>query len=384
MRHLKILEFALAALARRRGKTLAIGAVFSLLVAVLASVLFLTGSLQRQARELLDQAPALVVQRTSMGRHDLIPREYAGRIAALPGVIQVTPRLWGYYFDSLTSSNYTVMAAQEGLPPLALLEGRLPRGPGECALGPGVAAARGVGPGEDLILIDSRNVGQVFEVVGVFRPASSLLTHDLVVLGAEDFVAFFGVPPGQATDLAVEVRNPLEVGTVARKIKQAAPDTRPLARSELQRTYEAAFHWRSGMVLAAFSAALLSFGILAWDRATGLSAEERQEIAVLKATGWDTADVLELKAWEGLAVSVASFLAGLALAYLHVFHGRAGLLRPLLVGWSVLFPPLKPTPFVDVYQVASLALLTVVPYLIATVVPSWRAASADPETFLRG
>ena len=41
------------------------------------------------------------------------------------------------------------------------------------------------------------------------------------------------------------------------------------------------------------------------------------------------------------------------------------------------------TPFIDPYQVAVLFFLTVVPYTVATIVPSWRAAIIDPDSVMR-
>ena len=67
----------------------------------------------------------MVVQRLVAGRHDLIPVARAAEIAALRGVRQVVPRLWGYYFDPLSGANFTVMAADDGsLPPGATRIGR--------------------------------------------------------------------------------------------------------------------------------------------------------------------------------------------------------------------------------------------------------------------
>jgi ABC-type lipoprotein release transport system permease subunit len=237
--------------------------------------------------------------------------------------------------------------------------------------------------GDDIFLIDSRNTGQSFEVVGVFRHPSNLLTNDVVTLTVEDVIDFFGLPPDHATDLAVEVFNDNEVGTVAAKIKQVFPEARPIARSELRRTYDALFSWRSGMMLTIFTAAIVAFAILAWDKATGISAAEKLEIGILKAVGWDTSDVLELKFWEGLVISVTAFLVGVLAALVHVFFFGAPILARVMKGWSVVFPEFRVSPHVSLYQIFLLAFLTVVPYVFSTVIPSWKAAITDPETVTR-
>jgi hypothetical protein len=384
LRHLKILEFALATMVRHWGRNLAVLVVYTLVIAILASVLFLTRGLREEAGRLLGSTPELVVQRVIAGRHDLIPRDYGEILAGIPGVGRATPRLWGYYYDALSGSNYTLMGlAPETVPLLDQLDGSLPANPGECALGVGVAAARRTGPGGDLILVDSRNLGVSFEVTGVFSAASAFLTNDLVILPEADLREFFAIPEGLATDFEVSVFNPQEVTTVAAKIKQLLPDTRPITRSEIQRTYDAVFSWRSGMLLTVFSSALLAFCILAWDKATGISAEEKREIGILKAVGWDTAEVLALKFWEGLALSLLALLLGLILAWVHVFWLGAGLLTPVLKGWSLLFPPFAVTPYFDLYELSVIAFLTMTPYVASTVVPSWKAAIADPEAMMR-
>jgi ABC-type lipoprotein release transport system permease subunit len=127
----------------------------------------------------------------------------------------------------------------------------------------------------------------------------------------------------------------------------------------------------------------MAFAILAWDKATGLSAEERREIGILKGVGWETSDVLLMKSWEGLVVSLSAFLLGTLLAYGHVFFASASVFEPALKGWSVLYPSFRLRPSVSAYTVSVLFFLTVVPYTVATVVPSWRAASADPDAVMR-
>jgi ABC-type lipoprotein release transport system permease subunit len=223
----------------------------------------------------------------------------------------------------------------------------------------------------------------LLKVRGVSSADSELVSSDLVLLSEQDFHGLFQTPAGHVTDLVLKVRNARERAMVADKIQQLFPDTRTVLREDILRTYEAVFDWRGGMILVSLSGAMLAFIILSWDKATGLSAEERREIGILKAIGWETADVLLMKFWEGAVVSLSAFFLGTLLAYLHVFFSSAVLFEGALKGWSVLYPSFRLTPHVDLYLVATLFFLSVVPYTVATIVPSWQAATIDPDTVMR-
>ena len=233
IRHLKILEYALSSLGRRKLKNLAIISVYAFTIAILASVLFLTEALKSEARQVLVDAPALVVQKLVAGRHDLIPVAYGEAIRGLPGVGEVQPRIWGYYYDSINKTNYTLLGIEDSQEELELLDGRLPDKSGECAIGAGVSGAQIAGVGDDLLLIDAENMGRAFAITGVFRDDSSLWTNDLIVFNTLELRDFFMIPSGLATDMTVEVYNESEVLTVARKIKRLFPDTRPITRQEI-------------------------------------------------------------------------------------------------------------------------------------------------------
>lgn len=364
------LDFALQSLWRRKARNAALMVVYTLIVFLLASVAFFTESLKREAALLLQGSPEIVVQRVVAGRHELIPLAYAGRVKDIRGVGGVRERLWGYYYDDVSKANFTVVAA-EGTRPGAVF------------VGAGVARIRALGAGSKLSLKRWDGRHEPLTVAGLFASESELVTADLVLLAPPDFRRVFGVADGFATDLTLAVANPAEVATVASKIRDLLPDTRVTLRRDILRTYEAVFDWRSGMCLVVLVSALLSFAIFAWDKASGLSAEERREMGILKAVGWETSDVILLKFWEGASVTVSSFLAGCLLAYAHVFFTGAALFAPVLKGWSVLYPNFRLVPALDAYQAATLFFLTVVPYTAATVIPSWRAATIDPDAVMR-
>ena len=386
-KHLKILEFALSSLLRRKYKNLSIIFVFSTVTFVIASILFLTHSFKKEALSVLEGAPELIVQKVVAGRHALIPLQYMDKIKKMPGVGDVKPRYWGYYYDQLTGANYTIVGIDEGWTNQGnLLQGSplLPADRGFCAIGLGVSDRRFLQLGDDLFLQDTKGGLIHFRVKGIFTMKSQLLTNDLVLITKDDFVKLFQFPPDRATDLVVKVYNPSEVPNIASKIKSRLPDTRPITHDEILRTYSSLFNWRSGLMLTMFAGALLAFVILAWDKATGLSAEERQEIGILKAIGWETSDVLALKFWEGISISVVSYLTGIIAAYVHVFFFGASIFSPALKGWSVLFPEFRLVPYVDLYQCFVLFMVTVLPYTVSTIVPSWKAAITDPDSVMRG
>lgn len=367
-----LLDYSLAAMARRPGKPLGLLLVYSALVFVLASTLLFTQALRQEAALILAESPELIVQRLVAGRHDLVPAERLEAIGRIRGVGAHVGRLWGYHYDPAVEANYTLLVPRDD-----------PPARGEIRVGAGLARARGLGVGDYLSLRAASGEPFAFRVAALLDASTELVSSDLVLLDAEDFRRFFAIPADRYTDILVQVRNPREVRTVAEKISLAFPDSRPILREEILRTYDAVFGWRQGLVFLVLSGTLLAFIILAWDRASGLSAEERREIGLLKAIGWETDDVIRMKLWEGGVLSLAAFLIGYLLAYVHVFLFSGPLFAPILKGWAVLYPDFQPVPFVDGLQVATLFFVTVFPYMIATLVPIWRVAVMDPDQVMR-
>ncbi len=367
-----LLDYSLSSLARRPGKHLGLLLVYGLIVFLLASTLLFTQSLRQEAALVLAESPELIVQRLLAGRHDLVPASYLERLGQIRGVSESYGRLWGYFYDPAARANYTLMVPREA-----------PPAEGEVRLGAGVARTRGLGPGDYLSLRSARGEPFSLKIAALLDADTELVSSDLMLMNGNDFRRFFDFPADSFTDIVLRVRNPVEVRKVAEKISLALPDTRPILREEILRTYDAIFGWRQGLVFVLLTGALLAFVIFAWDRASGLSAEERREIGILKAIGWETGDVLRMKFWEGAALSLTAFLGGYLLAYVHVFHFSAALFAPVLKGWAVLYPDFSPVPFVDGLQVATLFFFTVFPYTVATIIPIWRAAVTDPDQVMR-
>jgi len=383
-----LLGYALGALGRRRSKAIALGGGLALVVALVGAVLFLTDALRADADRARAAVPDVVVQRLVGGRPALLGDGDAARIAGIDGVRTMRPRVWGYLFLPALQGNVTIVGSDPSLSDLrpALSDGRdAAPGAHEMIVGVTLARALGLVVGDELQLPPlSATPSPPLKLVGTFATDVDLYTADVILCGDDDARLVLGLPAGAITDLALTVANPAETRIVARTVLERLPGTRVIERDLLGRVYALAYGRRAGLVLAASIPALLALLILAWDRASGLGAEEKREIAVLKAVGWSTSDILWSKIFEALLVGGAATALGLVAAYVWVFPLGAPGLRPALVGFSVLYPEAPLTPMVDVTQLVALALAVVAPFVGLSIVPAWRAATLDPVEAMRG
>lgn len=366
------LDFTLSSLMRRKRKNGALLAVYTLVIFMVASVLFFTHAIRNEAESILQDAPEMIVQRTVAGRHDLVPLYYAEEIATIQGVRSVKPRLWGYYYHPASRSNYTIMVPDD-----------FPLEDGMIEVGQGVLRTWGTVKDDQLYLRTYDGEVLVLTIAGTIAASTELVSSDLILTSEPTFRKLTGISEGFATDLGVEIRNLNECSTIAQKIVARLPDSRPILKEEILRTYAALFDWRSGYIIVMLAGAVLAFFIFAWDKATGLSAEEKTEIGILKALGWDTSDILLMKFWEGTAISLTAFLLGVIGAYLHVFFASAPLFEHALKGWAVLYPKFNLSPTVNIYTLANLFFLTVLPYTLVTMIPSWKVSVTDPDMVMR-
>lgn len=372
-----LIDFTLSALMRRKGRNLILLAVYTVSIFVLGSVMLFSHSIRREAAQILQNSPEIIVQRLVMGRHDLVGQGYLDEVKNIRGVRHAEGRLWGYFYDQASQANYTLM-----VPPSRNKAHKLTAG--ETIIGQGVARARNAKQGGYLFLLSPAGKMFKLKVKSILEPASELVSTDLVLVSAEDFRRFYRLEAERGfTDLALTVRNSREISKIVEKASLKMPDARFITRRDILRTYESIFSWREGLLLALLGASIIAFAIFAFDKASGLSAEERREIGILKAVGWETSDVLAMKFWEGALISLAAFLSGVVLAYAHVYLFNAGLLAPVLKGWSVIYPQFTLSPHIDGLQVATLAFFTIVPFSAATIIPIWKAAVTDPDMVMR-
>jgi ABC-type lipoprotein release transport system permease subunit len=372
-------------------------------VAVLVAVLlpYLVGMGLAQGLEAEAEASALsgadlYVTGSRFGRPAPLPLDAVARVARLDGVTAVVPRLVG----AVVLGKDRVPAVLVGLPPdrfpawADCVEGELPRAdhPNELVLGTTLARRLRLRVGSVLPPFYHNDRGErLSRVVGLFRADAPPWQAHLILASFDTAAAVFD-QPGLATDLLVWCRpgsrEALGRG-IAQQLAFPGPEgegaVRPqvTARGDLLALLPRGVLHRQGIFTLHFALMFVA-AILVLLVTAGLGlAERRREIGILKATGWQTDEVLLRGLAESLALAAAAACLALLLAWLWLRLGNGYGIAGLFLDGADDSPDfvvpfrLTPTPLLLAF------VLSFVIVLGGTLWSAWRAATAAPREALR-
>ena len=123
--------------------------------------------------------------------------------------------------------------------------------------------------------------------------------------------------------------------------------------------------------------------IIIYDKASGLSSEEKKEVGVLKALGWSIDTILKERFYESFILSFFAFIFGMGLSIGYVFLLDAPLLRDIFIGYSQLKPSFALPFHLNFGMVSILFLLSVPVYIAAVLIPSWKVSTLDADEVMR-
>jgi ABC-type lipoprotein release transport system permease subunit len=351
---------------------------------------------QEEAELSIRLGPDLYVTGSRFGRDAPVPLAAVASIRDLDGVTDVVPRIVG----GLALGKDRESAILVGIPlknmPRAVhcISGRLPRAGSvnELVFGSGLARKLHLEVGSVLPpFYHNRKGEKLSRVVGIFRSDVSLWQTNLIFTTFASSAAIFD-QPNLATGLLVRCR-PGYAGRVADAIRGmgAFPsgavrgNIRPhiIARQDLEAMLPAGLLHREGIFDLHF---LLAFavGILVVLVTSGFGlGERRREVGILKATGWQTDEVLLRGLVEALVLSVTAAAVSVLLAFVWLKGLNGWWIAGIFLAGAGVAPDFT-VPFQLAPVPALLAFVTsFVVVLSGTAYSTWRAATVPPREALR-
>ncbi len=374
-----------------------------------SSVAFLSDGLVKEGALSLKYAPDLTVQGIQSGRQTLISTNYVAHIlSAAPGVSGILERIWGYGNIGNTlvvvvgidvggsaTINQTIpqignttvnLAAGYPLEAGQFLDGKSNN---TVVIGKGIAEMLGANVGTVLSILSESNEIHRFNVIGIFNSESSIYNADMILMNLNAARNFFEIPDDKVTDMMVYV-TPVDVtlratlvNVVARQIAEL-PNCRVLTKDVLLDAQEKTYGDRSGFFSIVWYIVLISVAIVAFNQTIVVGHESKFEVGLLKALGFSTSDVIQVRLVESLVLGTLAGGIGLSVGIL--FDGVLGapVLRDYMLGWANLYPSFPLPVYISVQTVLLTFAVTIVPLLFATVIPSWLNATVDPDIAMRG
>ncbi len=386
--NLYITEYAINSLSRQRYKTLFIYMVLSALIFLLSSLFFITNSIKHELYSTVNSLPEITIQKIKAGRQDEIGVEAVDEILQISGVQSAVARVWGYYYFENAGVNFTLVGIDEYeeqyKESLKDVAGQLDFESSSMMIGEGVKRVMDRSYYKEYFnFIKPDGTMKRVYIGSTFEGETELESNDVIVMSKKNIREIFGIDETKATDIIVKVANPNEIATIASKIKLLYPDARVVTKDDLKISYQNIFDYKSGVFLALFIVSLFTFFMIVYDKASGLSSEEKREIGILKALGWRIDDVLKEKFYEGFIVSFFSYMTGIILALFFVYVLNAPIMQNIFIGYSQLKTSFN-LPFVlDLQSMALIFFLSVPVYIAATIVPAYRSATLEADEVIR-
>ena len=346
-------------------------------------------------------APDLTVQGIESGRQSYLNTSSLGYALGSAGVKSVLQRIWGYgnvgntllvvVGVDMENRAYNPIAPVDPSKAYPLESGSFldPKRNGTVVIGKAVADLLGAEVGSQLTILTESNQARRYDVVGIFNSESSIYNADMLLMNLNDARVFFDVPEGMVTDLEVYVGD-VDASSYVRLVNYVArqisdyPNVRVLTKDVLLKAQETAYGARSGFISVVWYIILIAVAIVAFNQTVVVGHESKFEVGLLKALGFSTTDVIQVRLIESAVLGTLAGSIGLTAGILYDVLFNAPVLRDFMLGWAVLYPNFAVPTFISAQTILLTYVITIVPLLFATVIPSWLNATVDPDLAMRG
>ncbi len=352
------------------------------------SAIAILDGVKAQSRISVNEGADIYVTTDMYGRNGVIPIEMVEPIKKIDGVVKAVPRVISRIYIGGKLAVLLGIPMDE-LSSVSFIKGTLPKS-GEIVIGKGMADALNLNISDNITIgarimaiIDDAPfiIKRQYRIAGIFDPRSGIWTSDLVMMNIEDANSVFETD-GFATDIAVYVKPGYEA-SVSKNLQKINTFFRIQTKGLVKTYFERGFNVKGGIFVALYTLAFaLAIPALLVSSGLGLS-ERRKEIGILKATGWQTHDVLEMVFFENIALAMLSAPLAFILSFVWVKLFNGFFIAQLFIAGIESIPSFPvPSKFMPLPFLLSI-FFSLVLTMVGSIYSAWRAATVPPAGALR-
>ncbi|MBE7444245.1 MAG: ABC transporter permease [Planctomycetia bacterium] len=380
-KHINLLLLATENLLRHKAKTIVVCLCIIAILTPFITAIAISEGIRAQSLISLNADADLYLTFDEFGRNAAIPLKYLDEIKKIFGVTKAIPRIIGRAFIQ-NKLAVIVGINKEDLPEsISCISGRIFENPNEVVVGHELAGHFHLKISDQFSMRGQQR--KTFTVVGFFSSDVSIWGASMLLMSFKDAGELFG-----KQDVATDI----QIHTLPGHNSEIATDLYDILQSEpyrLQDKQMIGLYFTKGFMLkeGIFSALYIvafALGVPAILVVSGFGlSERRKEIGIMKATGWQTLEVLELISFEQLLISLLGATIAILLSMLWVKGFNGAFIAQFFVAEITMLPkftlPARFLPLPCLLSFFFAFLLT----MVGSVYSSWRASTVSPVMSMR-
>lgn len=386
MKNSVFFNFIFLLLVKHKSKHFAIFLISIFIVFLTSSILFIKNSLQKEISQALENQSDFIVQKTIANKIKDIDISLIDEFYEINGVSKVTQRVYGQYYFMPENVYFTIIG-------IDFFEETTNKDLKELLNFLNISKflekdSMIIGNGVKKVLdkyayfdsYDFKLENENSKNIKIFKDLpkeANLIANDLIIMDINIAKKILDIKLDFATDIVLDVPNPLERQNVKEQILLKESNIRILQKDELKKEYENMFNYKGGIFLILFIVVIFTFILVLYQRYSMISSNDKREIGILKAVGWSIKDIIKLKIIENFIVAFMAFLIGVIFAYIFVFILQAPILKNIFIGFSNIKNDFILNQNIKISNLITLFLFFMVPFLSAVLIPVWKIAVID-------
>ncbi|RZV16240.1 ABC transporter permease [Aliarcobacter butzleri] len=386
MKNSVFFNFIFLLLVKHKSKHFAIFLISIFIVFLTSSILFIKNSLQKEISQALENQSDFIVQKTIANKIKDIDISLIDEFYEINGVSKVTQRVYGQYYFMPENVYFTIIG-------IDFFEETTNKDLKELLNFLNISKflekdSMIIGNGVKKVLdkyayfdsYDFKLENENSKNIKIFKDLpkeANLIANDLIIMDINIAKKILDIKLDFATDIVLDVPNPLERQNVKEQILLKESNIRILQKDELKKEYENMFNYKGGIFLILFIVVIFTFILVLYQRYSMISSNDKREIGILKAVGWSIKDIIKLKIIENFIVAFMAFIVGVIFAYIFVFILQAPILKNIFIGFSNIKNDFILNQNIKISNLITLFLFFMVPFLSAVLIPVWKIAVID-------